>query len=77
MNANLADVTIHIDETLTHNAMEKIRDAVVGSDGVGSASFHDNQPHMMMVLYDPNKLNSHKLLGIVESKGVHAELIGL
>ena len=77
MDINLADITIHIDETLDHNALQSIRDAILEHDGVGSASFHDDKRHLMIVMYDPERINSHSLLEIVQGKGVHAELIGL
>lgn len=77
MNTNLADVMIHIDETLDHTALETIRDVVIAQDGVGSASFHDDKPHSMIIMYDPRRINSHSLLETVQGKGVHAELIGL
>ena len=77
MDTNLADIMIHIDETLDHKALQDIRDAIIVQDGVGSASFHDEKPHMMIVLYDPERVNSLGLLETVRGKGVHAELIGL
>jgi len=77
MDINLADITIHIDETLDHKALQGIRDTIIEQDGIGSASFHDEKPHLMIVMYDPDRMSSHSLLEIVQSKGVHAELIGL
>ncbi len=77
MSTNLADIMIHIDETLDHKTLEKIRDVVIAKDGVGSASFHDETPHLMIVLYNPSKLTSHQILDSVISQGVHAELVGL
>lgn len=77
MDTKLADIMFHIDETLDHTALEGIRDAITRRDGVGSASFHDDKPHMMIVMYDPEKVNSQSLLGTVEGRGVHAEIIGL
>ena len=77
MDSNLVDIMIHIDETLEHSALESIRDAILDQDGVGSASFHDEKPHLMIVMYDPEQMNSHSLLETVQGKGVHAELIGL
>ena len=77
MDTKLADIMFHIDETLDHNALQEIRDAVIGRDGVGSASFHDERPHMMIVMYDPGQVNSRSLLETVQGKDVRAQIIGL
>ena len=77
MTTELADIMIHIDETLDHSILETIRDGIIQYEGVGSASFHDETPHLMIVLYNPEKMDSHRLLEIVLGMGFHAELVGL
>lgn len=73
----MADVTIHIDETVDHQRRTQIADTVRVHRGVASVCYHDEKPHLMIVEYDPDRVMSQDLLQIVLGQGVHAELIGL
>jgi hypothetical protein len=77
MSNHMADVTIHIDEETDHETRERIQDVLRELPGVMAASSHDERPHLMVVEYDPEQVNSRKLLDTVTASGVHAELIGL
>ena len=77
MNIQLADVTVHIDQTLDRPGRAKIEDALRMIDGVVSVHNPDNRPHLAVVEYNPDKTNSAAILSAVTSQGVHAELIGL
>jgi len=77
MATQIADVTIHIDETLDRAKLEKLRDSLLGEAGVMAADYHEEKPHLMIVEYDPDRNNSGNLLKVVTTQGVHAELIGL
>jgi hypothetical protein len=77
MNIQLADVTVHIRETLDRPARAKIEDALRRIDGVVSVHNPDDRPHLAVVEYNPEKTNSAAILSAVTSQGVHAELIGL
>ena len=74
---NLADVTVHIDEDVDHETREGIQEQLRGLDGVVAAASHDQRPHLMVVEYDPAKVDSGAILARVQQQGVHAELIGL
>lgn len=74
---DMTDVTIHIDETLKPDRMEQLRDSLLEKSGVMAAVYRKENPHLMVVEYDPQRIDSHKLLMTVESHGVHAELIGM
>ncbi len=73
----MADVTLHIDETIDHKRRTKIADTVRAHKGVAAVAFHDNKPHLMIVEYDPDAVTSQQLLQVVLDQGVHAELAGL
>jgi hypothetical protein len=73
----MADVTIHLDETIDHDRRMKIADVVRMLAGVTDVAHHDEKPHLMIVKYDPAKVSAHGLLDAVRGEGVHAELIGL
>jgi hypothetical protein len=77
MDTKLADVTLHIDETTTHNDRESFRDALLGMEGVIAAAYHDERPHLMLIEYNPDTLKSIEFVQAAEKIGLHAELIGL
>ncbi len=77
MNIDLADVTIHVDETLEPSGLTQLDSAFRELDGVVSVHVNENRPHLFILEYNPEKVNSKQLLKIVELQGMHAELIGL
>lgn len=77
MDITLVDVTIHIDETIDKSLRPGLIDKVRQQDGVVSVGYHDEKPHLMIIEYNPEKVNSKTLLQTVKDEGLHAELIGL
>ncbi len=77
MQIDLVDVTIHIDETLDRAQLDKIEDELRELDGIVCVSRPDNRPHLMIVEYNPARLDNQAILKQVTARGVHAELIGL
>lgn len=73
----VADVTIHIDETIDHERRTQISDTVRAHKGVMGVAHHDEKPHLMIIEYDSDTVTSQELLQIALDQGVHAELIGL
>jgi hypothetical protein len=45
--------------------------------GVVAAVSHDERPHLMVVEYNPQEVDSQGILACVRARGVHAKLIGL
>ena len=77
MNTRLAEVTLHIDESITHDEREALRDVLLAMDGVLAAAYHDEKPHLMLIEYNPDAVNSIKFVEAAKKKNLHAELIGL
>ena len=77
MGKDIADVTIHIDETLDHSGLQDLADEIRQVGGVESVTFHDDKPHLMIVQYDPGQTSSSSIHQKISDKGVHAKLIGL
>ncbi len=77
MNTNLADVIVHVDETLPRDQLKTLENHIHEMGGVVSACNRDDQPHLIAVVYNPEKVNSHDILEKVQTEGLHAELIGL
>jgi hypothetical protein len=77
MTTNVADFVLHIDETLPPDQLKTVENHLMQMGGVLTASNRDDKPHLILVTYDPEKVNSHDILVKVENEGIHAELVGL
>ena len=70
-----AGVTLHIDENTTHDEREGFRDALLDMNGVMAAAYHDEKPHLMVIVYDPGLVKSIEFVKTASKRGLHAELI--
>ncbi len=77
MTDKMVDVILHLDENTTHGDRENIRDSLLDLDGVYSAACHDEKPHLIIVEYNPDIINSSELLIVTQDRGLHAELVSL
>ena len=77
MDIQLADVIVHIDETLPKDQREQIEQHLRELDGIVSVHNPDNKPHLSVVQYNPEVSSSGVILETVKGQGVHAELVGL
>jgi len=77
MGTNISDVVVHIDETLPPDQLKILEDHIHKMGGVVSACNRDDQPHLIVVTYNPEQVKSLDILAKVQSEGVHAELVGL
>ena len=77
MNIDLADVTLHVDETLDKNGLSELENAFRQREGVVSVHVDERRPHLFVLEYNPQLVNSKDLVKITEFQGLHAELIGL
>ena len=77
MGTNLVDVTLHIDETLNTEQRGTIEESLRALDGVVSVHNPDKTPHLTIVEYDPEAMDSQKILQRVFDQGAHAEMVGL
>ena len=71
------DIMLHIDEELSHGNLEEFRDVLLHENGVYSASFHDDKPHLMIIVYDPDTIPSTAFVNLAKDHNIHAELVGL
>ena len=76
MNTRLAEVTLHIDEETSHKERENFRDTLLAMGGVIAAAYHDEKPHLMLIEYDPDVINSIDFVNTAKERGLHTELIG-
>ena len=77
MTDKMADVTIHIDEAVAVEDRERLQNRLRSLDGVMAAASQDATPHLMVVEYDPDVIDSRQILDTVTDSGLHAELIGM
>ncbi|NEX19362.1 ATP-binding protein [Thiorhodococcus mannitoliphagus] len=77
MDISLADVLIHIDESLPQERREVVEGLLRSVEGVVSVHNPDDRPHLTIVEYRPDRTNAQTLLEGVRGQGVHAELVGL
>ena len=77
MTTNVADVVLHIDETLPPDQLKTLERHLYKMGGVIKAFNREDRPHLIQVVYDTGKVQSHDILSKVQSEGIHAELVGL
>jgi len=77
MNINLVDLTVHIDENLSPEQRIEIQDSIRALDGVVSVHGSSKTPHLTVVQFNPDEMDSQKILKRITNQGVHAELIGM
>jgi cell division protein FtsX len=74
---NLADVTIHIDKATSAEMRDKIESALRKLNGVVSVRMPSDEPHLLLVEYNPQATTSTHMLTTVRELAGHAEMIGL
>lgn len=75
MQANIADFMIHISDPLSEGAMATLADSIRDNVCVTSACVSANDPHLIMVNYDPECSSAHAIVkGIA---GVRARAVGM
>ncbi|OOZ37061.1 hypothetical protein BOW51_04350 [Solemya velesiana gill symbiont] len=76
MNTGIADVVIHIDQKLDPEQTDKLEQDFLERDGVISADFNPDNPHLVVLKFDPKVISSRDLIDIRRFAGYHGELIG-
>ena len=77
MDVKMVDVTLHIDEHISHEGREIFRDSLLNMDGVMTADCPDEKPHLLIIEYDPDTINSINFVKAAQDHSLHAQLIGL
>jgi hypothetical protein len=77
MQDEIANVMIHIDETLDEAALTRLEDKIREDRGVVSVGHNPHRPHLMLVAYDSAITRSSSFVHPFEERGLHAQLVGL
>jgi hypothetical protein len=72
---DIIDMTVHVDETLSPEKMHQLEDAVRADACVVSACSTDDNPHLLVVTFNPDCTSREGVLQRVQSQGLHAELV--
>ena len=73
----MSDVTLHIDEKTDQEELESLRDRLLHVNGVMAAAYQDETPHLMVIEYDPELVESVKFLEVAKGQGLHGQLVGM
>lgn len=77
MDISVVDIIVHVDETIPAERMHELEEVVRTDACVISACSSDDNPHLLMVTYNPACTSSGNVLHRVQAQGVHANLVGL
>jgi hypothetical protein len=74
---SIVDFLIHLKPDLPLNERARLEAELGDMDGVMSAHFSSNHPHVMEVAYDPDVVTAQVLMGHIGEHGIEAHKIGL
>lgn len=74
---NISDILVHVRTDLDPDDRNTVEQELREVDGIISPHFTDNNNHMLMVAYDPAKVNTGGLMEKVSSMGLDASLVGM
>lgn len=76
VDLTMTNLVVHIDETLDAARRDALLATVRGGNGVIAVGYHNEIPHLMIVVFNRKEMTSADVLNLVKSSGVHAELTG-
>ena len=77
MNISVVDMLVHVEQTLPPEKMHELEDVLRSDACVISACTSHENPHVLMVTYNPACTTSGNVLHQVQAQGVHASMVGL
>ena len=73
---NIADIMIHINEPLSVEARSALEEAMRQIEGVVAPRFNPGTEHLLVVAFNPERLNKAVLLETARAAGYTAQLVG-
>lgn len=77
MSPAIADFMIHVNETLSDEEMLQLADTVCQDACVTSACVSQGDHHMIVVSYDCHCESARDIITRLNSRGVHAQAVGM
>ena len=74
---HIADLLIHVNESLGSARRESLEEELRRVQGVIAPRFNKETPHLLLVAYDPQQIDSRNLLKRVRANGYSAQLVGM
>jgi hypothetical protein len=71
------DIVIRIDETLDDEHVRELEFDLGGKDGIYGAHIHEKRRHLLVVDYDPDRVQPDQIVQSVRNRGLHADMISL
>jgi hypothetical protein len=77
MGQYLAEVLIHVNESLDASGVAELEEKLCAQNGVVLARHRDGFNQVLQVMFDPDATRASQLLTPVAAHGFHAQLIGM
>lgn len=77
MEIDIVDLLFHIADDLPASERGDIEHELQDCDGVLSAHFVSDRPHMLMVAYNPDAVNPGTLRQRISNHGITASLVAI
>jgi len=77
MDINIVDILFHVPASLEKQERSDIERDLQGCDGVLSAHFVPDRPHMLEVAYNPMTINTGTLREHLNERGLKVSMAGL
>lgn len=77
MSEKMVDVILHVDEDISSDRKEELRDSLLQLNGVLAANYGKDKPHLINIEYDPDTVNTGEFLKLAQDRNLHAELVGM
>jgi hypothetical protein len=77
MDISVVDVMVHVDESIPSEEMHKLEEVVRTDACVISACTSHDDPHMLLVTYNPACTTSGNVVHMVQAQGIHAEIVAM
>ena len=77
MQTAQANVVVDVKQALSHSAGDELVSDIGGIPGVSHAEVSLRSPRLVLVDYDPDRIDSQHILDTVQRHGFDARLIGM
>ncbi|MCP5279785.1 MAG: hypothetical protein H6935_15735 [Thiobacillus sp.] len=76
MTDHIADVMVHVNESLDEATLRALEDEMFDNVGVVAVGHNPRRPHLMLVAFDPEVAMPASFLQPLRGHGLHAQLVG-
>jgi hypothetical protein len=77
MHDGIANVMIHINESLAEPELRTLEDDMRENLSVVAVGHNPKRPHLLLVAYDSDMFHATDFMHGLHNRGLHAQLVGL